>query len=70
MWKKWKHKDIHFNIVGVQIWPHTTKETEERKWICGFAVRSHQVEEIRVDLGWQPVTTFYNMHITLCEKPV
>jgi hypothetical protein len=70
VWKKWKDKKINFKIVDVQIWPHTTKETEERKWICSFSVRSQQVEEIRADLGWQPMQHFYNMHITLCEKPV
>ena len=48
----------------------TLGETEERKWICSFSVRSQQVEEIRADLGWQPMQHFYNMHITLCEKPV
>lgn len=70
VWKKWKDKKNNFKIVDVQIWPHTTKETEERKWICSFSVRSQQVEEIRADLGWQPMQHFYNMHITLCEKPV
>jgi hypothetical protein len=70
VWKKWRGKNINFRIVGVEQWQHTSKENGEKKWICGFEVESCQIEEIRVELGWEPKQYFYNMHITLCEKPI
>ena len=70
VWKKWRGKNINFSIVGVEQWRHTSKETGEKKWIYGFEVESSQIEEIHVELGWEPKQYFYNMHITLCEKPI
>ena len=68
VWNRWKGKNIDFRIVGVNQWYHTSKETEENKWICGFEVESYQIEEIRMELGWEPKQYYYNMHISLCEK--
>ena len=66
--RKWKNTVITFTIECVQTWPHTVKETGEKKWICCFKISSNHIEAIRVELGLESVVESFNMHLTVCEK--
>ena len=67
---KWRYKDVPFKVVGVESWFHQVQKTGDTKWLYVLKIESPQINEIRGSLGLQPSSTYYNMHMTICEKPV
>ena len=70
LWKvynKWKDVEVLFKIKGVELYPHQVKDGEE-KMICTFEISSDTIDHIRLDLGLDVKTKYYNMHMSLCER--
>ena len=68
--RKWQNCEIPFLIENVQMWVHTSNETQERKLLCCLKIKSELIKIIRVDLGCEPSSTHYNMHMVVSEKSI
>ena len=66
--RKWRYCEITFQIEKVQMWEHYYRETGEQKLMYCFKVKSPMIEDIREDLGCQPKSLNYNMHMSVSEK--
>ena len=66
--RKWRNREVPFRIETVEIWRHIKKETGEQKLLCCFKVKSAMIEAIREDLGKEPTSIHYNMHMSVSEK--
>ena len=66
--RKWRNREVPFEIETVEIWRHIKKERGEHKLLCCFKVKSAMIEAIRENLGKEPTSIHYNMHMSVSEK--
>ena len=68
--RKWHDWEVPFQIEKVQIWVRTSNRTQERKLMCCLKIKSELIETIRMDLGCEPSSSHYNMHMMVSEKSI
>ena len=64
---KWRGSKVTFQIEKVQMWWHYC-QGEEKKLVCCFKINSAMIDAIREDLGLDPYSFDYNMHMSISEK--